>query len=119
MPAHDRNCNWQQHRGRCDCTPGPSRSDREREIAAKWDAMPGPWVKRKRGMFYRPGNVGYTANITEAGFWPREEAKAYAAQSGGEVTAAPVAAYREDLERAREGAQRTLDQLDAAIAAAS
>lgn len=30
MPAHDRDCNWQQHRGRCDCTPHKSRAERER-----------------------------------------------------------------------------------------
>lgn len=86
-------------------------------IAAKWDAMPGPWVKRKRGLFYSPNNQGYTDNVALAGFWPKDEAKAYAAESGGEVTAAPAAAYRQDLERSRDGAQRALDQLDAAIAA--
>ena len=79
--------------------------------------MPGPWVKRKRGLFYSPNNQGYTDNIALAGFWSKEDAKAYAAESGGEVTAAPAMAYREDLVRNRDGAQRALDQLDAAIAA--
>lgn len=88
-------------------------------IAEKWDAMPGPWVKRKRGLFYSPNNQGYTDNIALAGFWPKEEAKAYCEGSYGEVTCAPAAAYREDLVRARDGAQKLLDQLDAAIAAAT
>jgi hypothetical protein len=87
------------------------------ELQAKWDAMPGPWVKRKRGMFYRPNNQGYTAYIAEAGFWPKDEAKAYAAESWGEVTAAPAAAYREDMVAARDGAIAAIEKLDAAIAA--
>jgi hypothetical protein len=94
----------------------PNRYSKE-GIAAKWDAMPGPWVKRKRGYFYRPNNQGYTNNIVEAGHYPKDEAKAYAAESGGEVTAMPLAVYREDLVRAFEAAKTAIEQLDAAIAA--
>lgn len=86
-------------------------------IAAKWDAMPGPWVKRKRGYFYRPNNAGYTSNIIEAGHYPKDEAKAYCVGREGEVTCAPLAAYREDLVRAAEKAKANLDTFDAAIAA--
>lgn len=86
-------------------------------IAAKWDAMPGPWVKRKRGLFYRPDNCGYTGNVIEAGHYPKEEALAYCEGSFGEVTCAPLAAYREDLVRAAEAAKAALEKFDAAIAA--
>jgi len=34
------------------------------------------WVLRKRGLFYRPGDHGYTGNINDAGRYTYEEAKA-------------------------------------------
>jgi hypothetical protein len=86
-------------------------------LAAKWDAMPGPWVKRKRGYFYRPDNCGYTSDILQAGHYPKEEAKAYCAESGGEVTCVPLAAYRDDLVKAAEAAKAALAQFDAAMSA--
>lgn len=33
------------------------------------------WVLRKRGLFYRPGDRGYTGNINDAGRYTYEEAK--------------------------------------------
>lgn len=51
--------------------------------------MSEPWVKMKRGLFYRTGNCGYTGIRDLAGRYPRDEAEAEARMEG--VSAMPLA----------------------------
>jgi hypothetical protein len=87
------------------------------DIRKKWDAMPGPWVKRKRGMFYRPNNRGYTTNVSEAGLFTKEDALKEEAENPSVISVAPFLAYREDAARGLEVATQTLALMDAILAA--
>lgn len=73
--------------------------------------MSDPWVKMKRGLFYRPDDCGYTGIRDYAGRYSEAEAKAEMACEG--VTAMPLAdapefssACFDDLARNHLQAQR-------------
>jgi len=81
---------------------------------------PHPYVLLKRGLFWRPGDMGYTAKIAEAGRYTEAEAKARAHDDGEPVTMRlavdferspeeQIAQLRQQLESAQAESKRLTD----------
>lgn len=72
-------------------------------------AVPGSYVIRRNGAFFRPNAQGYTNHVIAAGFYTREEADRYADVEG--VTIEPLSRYRDDAERTKAECDRLLARL--------